>query len=41
MFNIMGFTKQFDFRELCKRPKYRGANWLKGMGKRGEALTIF
>ena len=31
----MGFTEKFDFRELCKKPKYRGTNWLKGMRKRG------
>ena len=30
--NIMGFTEKFDFRKLCKKLKYRGTNWLKGMG---------
>ena len=29
----MGFTEKFDFRELCKKPKHRGTNWLKGMGR--------
>ena len=31
----MGFTEKFDFRELCKKPKYRGTNWLKEMGTGG------
>ena len=30
----MGFTEKFDFRELCKKLKCRGTNWLKWMGKR-------
>ena len=30
----MGFTEKFDFRQLCKNPKYRGTCWLKGMGKK-------
>ena len=31
----MGFTEKFDFRELCKKLKYRETNWLKWMGKKG------
>ena len=34
-FNTRGFTEKFDFRELCKKTKYRGTNWLKGMGRGG------
>ena len=29
----MGFTEKFDFRELCKKPKHRGTNWLKRTGR--------
>ena len=36
MLILWGFAEKFDFRELFKKPKYRGTNWLKGMG-RGEA----
>ena len=32
-FNTWGFTEKIDFRELCKKPKYRGTNWLKEMGR--------
>ena len=35
MLILWGFTEKFGFRERCKKPKYRGTNWLKGMG-RGE-----
>ena len=35
MLILWGFAEKFDFRELFKKPKYRGTNWLKEMG-RGE-----
>ena len=35
MLILWGFAEKFDFRELLKKPKYRGTNWLKEMG-RGE-----
>ena len=31
----MGFTEKFDIRELCKKKKFRGTNWLKRMGRGG------
>ena len=37
----MGFIEKFDFKELCKKPKYRGPNWLKRMGRGEGALAIF
>ena len=38
----MGFTEKFDFRELYKKPKYRGINCLlKRMGKKGGGFDDF
>ena len=37
----MAYIEKFDFKELCKKPKYKGANCLKRMGRGEGALTIF
>ena len=37
----MRFTEKFDFRELCKKPKYRGTNWVKGIGGRKGGFDNF
>ena len=41
MLILWGFTEKFGFRELCKKPKYRGTNRLKGMGREEGSFQNF